>query len=425
MKRVVLGAVLLVSTQAGCFLFPLKDGPCGDGGACSDGGPRDLVTPAPPDLMPSPDLTPQCRKQSDCSGGLGCVAGTCQACLRHSDCDESLVCDVYQPQPGAGAGRCLLPSELLHVDNNAVCAGADGSRDKPFCTLPEALAMVSAGRSAVRVAASNKDYGTLSAAALLNKTATIYGPAGGDDGKSIATLGQGANVDAVIANSGTNLTLDGVELRGGLQRALFSNSANATLTVRRAKIIGFAKVAVSIANGALTLDRTQVSQNLAGAFNLGVNSRYTITNSFIVDNRIPETGAAIFISNASGTFRYNTVANNTNLAPTNSEAAFDCNNVAQIEDSIVLGNTPASMLTGGESQLKNNCTIKNVVIGANDKATGGTLLAPDFESQSDFRLRDTDASKACCIDKGLAANRVDFFGSPRLTTPDIGAHELR
>lgn len=432
MKRMARSAVLLASALSGCFLFPLKDPPCSDGGACQDGGgATDLagapdLTP-PPDLMPPPDLKPLCVKQSDCSGGLTCVAGLCQACSRHSQCDDSLVCDVYLPQPGAGAGRCLAPGDVLHVDNNAAdCAGADGTRALPFCTIVAALARAGASPSSIRVAASNKDYGVLAAADLAGKTATLYGPAGGDDGKGIATLGQGANVDAVVMNSGTTLTLDGLELRGGMQGAVNSNLANATLTIRRSKIIGFAKLAVRVVRGTVRIDRTSLSGNLAGVLSIGANtSGYSITNSFIIDNRIPDFAAALSI-NASGTFRYNTIVNNTNPAPSDFEAAIDCsnNNAVQIEDSIVLGNTPFR-LADGVTQFKNGCTLKGVVVGSQDKAPGGVALAPDFESQSDLRLRDTDASKACCIDKGMTPSPVDYYGTPRATAPDIGAHELR
>ena len=74
----------------------------------------------PPNDPPPPDMKP-CTKQSDCGDNSACSAEL------------------------AGQPKCMNESELVYVripkdfTEQALCAGADGTHNSPYCTISEAL----------------------------------------------------------------------------------------------------------------------------------------------------------------------------------------------------------------------------------------------------------------------------------------------
>jgi hypothetical protein len=117
-------------------------------------GERDALTPAcdaagacvgceEADHVVCSEATPVC----DASGG-------CLACTAHDQCPGA-ACHLGADDPLLG--RCFLPDEVIHVDNEAPCPGV-GTQDEPICSFAAAAALVVPGDSRVLQVSGGTPY---------------------------------------------------------------------------------------------------------------------------------------------------------------------------------------------------------------------------------------------------------------------------
>jgi hypothetical protein len=398
--------------------------------------------PAPTPICLTTGACAECAAESDCASQKVCWLAThaCGPCTANADCG-SHVCD---------AGKCALESDIAHVDNNhAPCAGADGSAMHPYCDIPSAIAT---GRLYVLVAGSATAYPPLAIGGR-SSALTIVGP------------GRAANPTArIVASGGPAVTLQNVPLKpsplqiDGLEIVGDAADANhdavtdvglddtVVLSLHDCYVHGSGRSGASSSSAELRIDSSVVADNhgwgvSGGGVKLSVTrstlrgnhggvasaGTYTVENNFIVGNvGVGSNGdrAVSFLtvvgSKASGTFRFNTVVNNSTDDPTISAGAH-CNDGQTLAASIFIGNTAGS----NASQIE-GCLLSNVVTGT-DAAPSATQLTPSFVSATDFHLAPSAAANTvCCIDKVPSGPTTDFDGSarPKGAGYDIGAHEV-
>ncbi|MCS6911739.1 MAG: hypothetical protein RMK29_00645 [Myxococcales bacterium] len=401
------GSCLLGVVLSGCFLVPTVPvecsarRPCPSGQACDPESSTCVDATEPPLAEPEPPL---CERD-------------CTPCRVHADC-PSLVCDVYLTT--ALGGSCLPLSALVYVDNRDGACMPGGDGDSPataLCTLTEGLARASTtGRKALRVMASSRSYGPV---VLADRGLTLYGPAG-EGGR--AQLGGAPGIDAVTVTPGAQVVVDGFDItRGEAGVSCTGGDADTRVTLRRSRITAAADLGLLVNNCRLEVDRVLLSSNGKGALVTVGTRPYRITNSFIVRHRSTALPTVKMASSAPGTFRFNTVVDNSSTLA----AAIDCSGQPlRISDSIVVRNQRV-----GGSQLQNGCQVSNTVVGPFDLAPGSKLL-PEFARVGDVDYglsSDSHVNRQCCIDRAEATQGRDYFGTPRPVGPraDIGAHEVK
>lgn len=348
--------------------------------------------------------TVACVEEADCDPGLACVAGACQACSAHGQC-ESDVCD-QGAATSMGPGACLPQDAVVYADPGAypACQTGDGTLTDPVCDIRAALPLEVGTRYAVRARA-----GRYRPFAVSGRTVYVFGPGDGS-----AVVGEEDISSAVRVTSGATAVLDGLDF--GVHVLTGVTCVSSTLSVRRGTAQGDYH-GIRSTGCDLQLERVRAGGSRAGLTIAG--GTYRVTNSFFRGGDLP---AVVFDGASTGSFQFNTVQGGGELSP----GGVDCGASARtIADSIVVGATPGP----GGAQTVGACTHRRVVVGSGDTRALPGLVHIDPDLDADGRLLDTAPDRACCIDRGaryVSSLYRDFFGTPRLqgASNDVGAHEL-
>jgi hypothetical protein len=386
-------------------------------------------------------------QQTDCTGTTPiCGANNvCRKCESHSECGADGIC-VFD---GADAGKCVPATDIAYVNvGNSACTDVlhASTPSAPYCQI-QAAATVS-GKKYIRVAGSTTTYNAI----ILTSTAgtpidvVIVGP--GRDAQPPAKISQTGLVGVSLTPTAGTLSfaLDGVVVSGSGARGLLCNSGSGTanVTLRRTLITESSIAGLQSTDCNVIITESVLSKNPIGAkIDISTGFFYNITNTFFVDNT---TRGVELLGVGTGTFAFNTIANNGPAS--NAFGAIDCSTNATrvIESAIIALNTKKDIGGGKASQLTGNCILVNTVahpVSGTDgfaNALPGPVEFVSTTAPTNFRLETTDATKlatnrACCIDKitgtvdggvtMLPTRDVDGNARPRGGKWDIGAHEAQ
>jgi hypothetical protein len=367
------------------------------------------VRSSEPASMEQASTSTSCDQEEDCSGGLSCIAGACQPCSEHSQC-QSDVCDVGSAT-SMGPGACIPESSVVYVNRSGPdCgtgpSGGDGTRAHPVCEIRDAISHVAGLRYAIRVSS-----GRYQPFAASSRTFYVFGPGDGSAVVGEEDLSAGARI-----TNGSRVGIDGLTFDTGVLNGLVCDGSS--LNVRHSDVRGDS---TGIRATSCTLDLDRVRATSAGQSGLLIDGSgtYHIANSYFAGGDRP---AVVFNGTASGIFWFNTVTGGGEIRP----GGIDCGtSPREIIDSIVVRATPAA----GGAQTVGACVHQRVVVGSSDTRPDPGLIEIDPDLDDQGRLVDTPADRACCIDRGarfVSSLYRDFFGTPRPqgASNDIGAHEL-
>ena len=261
--------------------------------------------------------------------------------------------------------------------------------------------------------ASPHDYGTL---AVADRDVEIFGPAG-QGGR--AQFQGGGVTDAVVVSGSARVVISGVDIMFGKAGLICQGNGATGLTLHKSSVRNCSDIGLLSSNCSLEIDRVLIADNGNGALAIGGSQSYVVTSSYIVRNHSLALPAIKLSSTASGTFRFNTVADNSSEVA----AGVECSSSGvTISDSIVFRNSHL-----GSSQLQ-NCRLHNTAVGRGDSAVG-IREDPMFIAVGgiDYGLEGGMMNNSCCIDRSSSSLRTDYFGNlrPRGKASDIGAHEAR
>jgi hypothetical protein len=344
--------------------------------------------------------------EEGCMGGLTCVAGTCQPCSSHSQC-QSDVCD-QGAATSMGPGFCVAELAVVYVDAGAypACMTGDGSRANPVCQINDAFPLASGVRYAVRVYA-----GHYRPVRVTGRTVFVFGPGDGSAVVGEEDISTGARI-----TGGANVVLDGLDFGGHVLAGVVCDGS--CLKVLRGTVQGdYDGIRSTDCN--LELDRVRVGGGGRSGLTVGGTGTYYVSNSYFSGW---DAQAVVLGGSTTGTFRFNTVAGGGELSP----GGIDCGTSPRtISDSIVVYNHPAA----GGAQTVGSCVHRRVVVGSGDTRTLPGLIKLDPVIDERGRLPWYLANEACCIDRGdsyASSLYRDFYGTPRRQNGrnDIGAHEV-
>lgn len=394
-ERIALCFVVSGAVMPGCGTQDAEGGPDTSGSAL-----------AAVERAQAPQSAMGCSQESDCDAGLACIAGACQPCAAHGQC-ESDVCDRGAATP-LGSGACVPEASVVYVDARAPrpdCFAADGTRATPVCDFRTAVPLAVGARYAIRVAP-----GLYFPFVLGGATISVFGPGDGS-----AVVGEEDNSRAVGIASGSRVVFDGMDFGNAVLTGITCDGSS--LKVLHGTVRGDS-VGIRSTDCDLELDQVRVIGSNRSGLMLAGTGTYRITNSYFSSGDRPP---VVFSGSASGLFAFNTVTGGGEIEP----GGIDCGTTSRmIQDSIVLGRPAA-----GGAQTVGACSHERVVVGSGDTRSDPGLIAIDPDLDPQGRLLDTPADRACCIDRGagdVPSLDRDFFGTPRPQGPsnDIGAHEL-
>lgn len=394
---------LLLLSLTGCGLIPTRATDCSAARPCAEGQICDPATSTCVDSREPEAMLPTCR-------------GACVPCQAHGDC-ASAVCDVYQATERGGT--CIPAASVVYVDNRGgTCKPGQGDGDTPptaLCTMAEGLARIDGARkTALRVMASGKPYGPL---VIDGRSVTIYGPAERNTKIEVEPLfGGDRDSTGVVIRGGARVTLDGVDIKGA-RVGVSCSGPDSSLTLRRSRVQRNGDLGILADRCALVVDRALLQRNEGGALAVGGDLAYSITNSFIVNNRA-SASPSIKLGSGGGkaVFRFNTVAENTSYI---GGSGIDCGGYAVgISRSLVLRN-------GFGPQLQGGCRPWSSVIGTEGGGPWGPKEVVIFTRVEEVEHALDPRSSG--IDRVPCGVPTDYFGTrrPLGATCDQGAHEAR
>ncbi len=429
----------------------------------------DAAVPPTVDATVVPDAVGSCSQNSECSGSLpicdmnacracamssdcafdvahpvcaqsGNLAGACVECTTSSDCQsKQMACDVAHNVCAAcekneecstglcSAAICALAATQVYVDGSAHCIGADGSYDKPFCTISEGLnqAMIPGSPHVVVVrSGSYSDILTVTSGAVAQLTLI---------GLSQPTLtANGVSPAVTVQSSGPalDLTIDNFVLTGARGHTLacsgYADAPGKTkLTLQRSTVQNGAKIGINSSNCTLRLDRDVIKNNGGGGIYLSTTD-FTLTNLLVVGNGTTTTsfGGITVPLQATTSLIFNlTIVNNS--ARNSAYGGITSSEALAATGIVLFGN-------GGMAEHDNNFSpFACAFVGAN---SGSSIdLAGCHQGQifkdSQFHLQ-TGAGACVLVDKGHAPMSppaqlsFDLDGNPRpVGAYDIGAYE--
>lgn len=382
----------------------------------------------------------------------------CRGCTNHDEC-ASKVCNP--------SGACELADNIIYVnnrtpDNTAVCSGTThaGTLDDPYCQIGDGITNRGT-KPVVRILGSSDAYKAVSITSGNATALRLVGPGSAaatparifelDVAGVVVSLGSGSltvSVEGLVIGdaTSTNTNKRGVACQGSgatvamtlrdvmVQKAgaegVFADTC--TLTVDASTVSNNTGAGISASGGTLTVDASIINGNGSTGVTVGSSANYTITNNIVSSNGATAgaPGLSIGDTGSSGGIAFNTITKNGGLNSIEGGVVCPASGTNKlIQASIVVSNS-----TSGGTQFAGKCQLQNVVAGT-DSFAGATMLAPTFQSATNYHLVAGDTMNlACCIDK-LAApgtpnadHDVDYTARPKGTgaSPyDIGAHEVQ
>jgi hypothetical protein len=318
---------------------------------CADGG----VDGGPAVCEPDAGMCVECLKNDDCIAKPKtpiCEAHMCRACKLDSECPDPKICMTD--------GHCAPSGEVIFVEVNSNCSGANGSSASPYCAPNDAVTMLGTGKDVILI------RGPVNGPMLLNTSVVapvVIGRqnSGGESGLVSTGNGVGVTVSSgdvlirdLAVESSTSTTSKGIVASGTSTKLTLVN-----VTVNLTNGLG-----VQADTGAkLTMNRCTVQNNNRGGIQLGTLS-FDITNTVIAKNGPgTDTGGVIWGGvriSATGQVPSSTrVLNNTVVQ--NNAAAFSCVTDVPIVGSIVFNNITGD---GAGCTIASCCAVEPLLTAA-------------------------------------------------------------
>jgi hypothetical protein len=200
----------------------------------------------------------ECRLDAHCTDASKPICDpssfTCRACQKHSECSESLLCNLgggVVDVPSIKVGQCVPISKVVFVDADRCPRGGPsptGSSERPFCEITNAV-----GKGEFIV--------------VKPRSSGLYSGLGLSDGKRTTIVGPGRDVPSPVQIAALSVT--------GSQTALVVSDV-----VIRGDTVGL----MCGRDGSLWVLRSLIQNSSVGIDSLGCN-RLVVEQSIVLGNR--------------------------------------------------------------------------------------------------------------------------------------------
>jgi hypothetical protein len=269
-----------------------------------------------------------CQAAAECvardKGLHGCESGQCYPCTQNSECADSPaqpICDTHACRgchgdaecggPGICLpdGQCATDAGIIYVEFSALgCPGGDGSSDRPFCALADAVAAVDDAKTVIVLRGPAND------------PLTFKKPVAPATVPSLVLIGRrnAAGEDASIPFSdATGIDLEGAELSVRDVIVLGSGASTSGAGVRvssegklrldHVTVSSTAGVGINVVGASITMDRCLVEKTGFGGL-VTFDAQYDVSNSIFASNGY---GVKIGSARPGSRFWFDTIVNST------------------------------------------------------------------------------------------------------------------
>jgi hypothetical protein len=435
-------ALLLLLLAAACS-FPRPEGLAGDGGQgqacksdgdCTQAGLGICDTAAGTEAVCVACLPDRAQA---CTGAMPVCGGTaCRACAAHSECAS----DACLPE-----GACAAEAEVVYLKQDGT--GNMCTKMSSCGVLQTAIARLSDTRKYLRVTGVIESAnGAIDVNLNATQTRVILGQAG-----AVLRGGQGVPGASpiLVVRGGAQVEVYEVEFRDAQQNAVRLEGATSTLKLQRIKVTNAGEEGVYVSEGSMTLlqsevsnsgdatrygvrldngelviNQSKISENKGGGITVVPGGKFTITNSFIVANKV---GGGIRASTPAddSKLEFNTIVDNASGTNVTQAGGVVCDKDAiSARNNIIFRNTGGP---GGMIQKLGACVFDNSFEAVGGTGTEDTLkFKTDTGTTRDYHLTSMSPSSVKDI-TNLNCTGVDYDGEARPMggTCDLGADELK
>jgi Right handed beta helix region len=350
---------------------------------------------------------------------------TCRICTAHSECPSNACLP---------SGVCTLEAEVIYAAANGT--GSTCAKAAP-CSLATAIGQVAVAKPTVRL-----DAGTFMNAVIVlsGKTATLLGEPGtvlrgGPGAQPILSLAAAANVTLSELEL-QNADKAGVDVAGAatllLSRCKITGSkdegvsiGDGIVTISKSEISGNTQQGVALTKGELTIERSKIASNAGGGVFVADGMKFTITNSFIVDNRAIG-GLLINKPGAGSKLEFNTIVDNADGTGAGDAGGVTCDDATfTFPNNLIFRNTGGP--GAGKVQTFGNCTPGNSFIAPGTGPTDATLAFRKDIAPRDYHLTATSPTSVRNGAGATCTNAIDVDGDsrPQEGACDLGADEFK
>jgi Right handed beta helix region len=364
-----------------------------------------------------------------------CGGTTCVACKSHSDCKAS---DVCLPD-----GSCAAETAVVYLNSTgSTNPQSTCTKMAPCASLGTALTQAGSARPYIRV------DGTISNAenSVVGKTLTFYGAAGavlkgagggGGGAQAILTLTNNANVEindvslmdsreeGIIVSSGSRVTLVRSKVDNAAKEGIVANGKVTLLQSEVTSCNDMARRGINVGtSGDLTVNQSRISDNNGGGIIVQDNGKFTITNSFIVGNKVGGGLSASAPDNASK-LEFNTIVDNVSGNGGLQAGGVICGNTnVSARYNILYRNTGG---TGGTVQKLGDCVFIGSFEMAAAPADDTLKFKSDTATAKDYHLTAASPTTVQNVGTAVCTGLKDYDGDDRPLggACDLGADEIK
>jgi hypothetical protein len=359
----------------------------------------------------------------------------CRACATDADCTSGLCLPSVADLAG---GSCAAESAVVYLTPTG--SGNNCTLAAPCNRMNEAVARVNVDRPYIKVSGIITEGESYISA----KNVYIIGAEGavlrGKGGMPDATLDlflasnvliynlrfENADRIAIRVDNGSSVSIYKSAIVDAREEGLFVQNGKASVSQTEFINSGtnMPSRAIYLQNGEISVDRSRLFNSSGGGVFVNDNQKFSITNSFIVGNRVAG-GVQASKPGASSRFEFNTIVDNMDAGGNGDAGGITCDDSRfSFSNNLIFRNTGGN---GGAAQTFGACTYGNSFINAGIGPDASSLGFRSETNPRDYHLTASSPASVKDLPTAVCSGSFDYDGDARPlgAACDLGADEYK